>query len=81
VSTPRHTRQAGAARPHLQRAPRLRPDQYIAGSITRVGRFVDIDPLKGRSLPTLMQVTAVAAWAALTIESFRRAGAGSRGDD
>ena len=56
-----------------QRAPRLRPDQYLADSITRVGRFAKLDPRKGRNLPSLLQVLGVLSWAALVVESFRRA--------
>ena len=56
-----------------QRAPRLRPDQYLADSITRVGRFSDLDPRKGRDLPSLLQVVGVLSWAGLVVESFRRA--------
>jgi hypothetical protein len=61
------------ARPHPQRAPRLRPDQHLADSITRVGRFARIDPLRGRRLPKLVHVLGVVGWVALTVESFRRA--------
>ena len=61
------------ARPHPQRAPRLRPDQHLADSITRVGRFAAIDPLEGRRLPKLVRVLGVVGWVALTVESFRRA--------
>lgn len=56
-----------------QRAPRLRPDQYLADSITRVGRFAKRDPRKGRDLPSLLQVLGVLAWAGLVAEAFRRA--------
>jgi hypothetical protein len=61
-----------------QRAPRLRPDQRIADSMTRVGRFAKIDPLEGRDLPTLVHVIATFAWLGLVIESFRRARAAVR---
>ncbi|HEX6255905.1 MAG TPA: hypothetical protein VFZ70_08850 [Euzebyales bacterium] len=60
-------------RAHVDRAPRLRPDQHLADSITRVGRFAKIDPLDGRDLPRLIRVVGVLGWAALTAESFRRA--------
>ena len=56
-----------------QRAPRLRPDQYLADSMTRVGRFAKRDPRKGRKLPSLLQVLGVLAWAGLVVEAFRRA--------
>jgi hypothetical protein len=62
----------------IQRAPRLRPDQLLADSITRVGRFARIDPREGRSLPPLLRVLGVLAWAGLMVESFRRARAASR---
>lgn len=55
-----------------QRAPRLRPDQRLADSITRVGRFRRIDPKRGRDLPRLVHVFGVVGWAALMGESFRR---------
>lgn len=59
------------------RAPRLRPDQRLADSITRVGRFAAIDPSRGRPLPRLVHVAGVLVWAALLAESIRRArGAG-----
>lgn len=58
---------------HPDRAPRLRPDQLLADSITRVGRFANIDPRKGRELPKLLHVVGVLGWAALVGESFRRA--------
>jgi hypothetical protein len=58
---------------HVDRAPRLRPDQHLADSITRVGRFAKIDPLEGRDLPSLIRVAGVLGWAALMAESFRRA--------
>jgi len=67
------TNRLAGARPQPQRAPRLRPDQHLADSITRVGRFAVIDPLEGRGPPRLVHVLGVIAWAALTIESFRRA--------
>jgi hypothetical protein len=63
-----------------QRAPRLRPDQLLADSITRVGRFAKIDPRKGRDLPSLVRVVGVLAWAALMAESFRRARAATPDD-
>lgn len=63
-------RPAGA---HPDRAPRLRPDQLLADSMTRVGRFARIDPKGGRDLPTLVRVVGAVAWAALIGESFRRA--------
>jgi hypothetical protein len=57
----------------VQRAPRLRPDQRLADSITRIGRFAKIDPRKGRKLPRLVHVAGAMAWLGLVIESFRRA--------
>jgi hypothetical protein len=62
----------------VQRAPRLRPDQLLADSITRVGRFARIDPRTGRKLPSLTHITATAAWLGLVVESFRRARAAAR---
>jgi hypothetical protein len=56
----------------------LRPDQRIADSMTRVGRFAKIDPRKGRDLPALTHVIATIAWLGLLIESFRRARAAVR---
>ena len=72
----------GAGRP-IQRAPRLRPDQLLADSITRAGRFAQIDPRQGRDLPSLLRVAGVLAWAGLMVESFRRARAATStsGDD
>jgi hypothetical protein len=70
-------RRRTAAGPHLQRAPRLRPDQHLADSMTRVGRFAAIDPLQGRKLPKLIHVLGVVGWAALVGEAFRRARAAS----
>jgi hypothetical protein len=60
-----------------RRAPRLRSDERLAGQITRLGRFRRIDPSRGRPLPPLRSILAVAAWAALLLQSFRRARAGS----
>jgi hypothetical protein len=62
----------------VQRAPRLRPDQLLADTITRVGRFARIDPRKGRKLPSLTHVVASAAWLGLVVEVFRRARAAAR---
>ena len=61
-----------------QRAPRLRPDQYLADSITRVGRFARIDPRKGRDLPSLLRIVGALSWLGLVVESFRRARATGR---
>jgi hypothetical protein len=58
----------------------LRPDQLLAHSMTRAGRFAEIDPAKGRKLPKLLHVVGVIGWAALTLESFRRARAGGATD-
>jgi hypothetical protein len=66
---------------HVERAPRLRPDQHLADSITRVGRFARIDPLTGRDLPRLIHVAGVVGWAVLTAESFRRAWAARSGTE
>ena len=65
--------------PARDRAPRLRPDQRLADSITRVGRFAKVDPRRGRELPKVVRVLGVVGWAALVGESFRRAWA--RRDD
>jgi hypothetical protein len=62
----------------MQRAPRLRPDQRLADSITRLGRFAKIDPRKGRKLPRLVHIAGAIAWLGLVVESFRRARAASR---
>jgi hypothetical protein len=51
----------------------LRPDQHLADSITRVGRFAKIDPRRGRDLPSLLKVIGVLSWLGLLVESFRRA--------
>lgn len=72
IGSDRHT----AARPHLERAPRLRPDQLLADSITRSGRFAEIDPRKGKPLPRIVHVLGVLGWVALAAESFRRARSG-----
>ncbi|CAN5768028.1 hypothetical protein BH23ACT10_BH23ACT10_15580 [soil metagenome] len=63
-----------------QRAPRLRPDQLLADSMTRAGRFAAVDPVQGRALPRVVHVLGVLGWAALAVESFRRARA-ARNDD
>jgi len=78
VQTP--TPRLAGARSDPQRAPRLRPDQHLADSITRVGRFAGIDPLQGRRLPRLIHVVGVLGWVALTVESFRRARASGSGN-
>jgi hypothetical protein len=65
----------------MQRAPRLRPDQRLADSITRLGRFARIDPRKGRKLPRLAHVAGAIAWLGLVVESFRRARAASRPEE
>ena len=62
----------------VARAPRLRPDQRLADSINRVGRFRRVDPRRGRDLPALVRVLGVVGWAALVAESFRRARAATR---
>ena len=62
----------------VQRAPRLRPDQLLADSITRVGRFATVDPRKGRRLPSLTHITATAAWLGLVVHSFRKARAAAK---
>jgi hypothetical protein len=59
--------------PAGRRAPRLGPDQRLAGHITRLGRFRAIDPKSPRPLPSLARVLGVAGWAILTAESLRRA--------
>jgi hypothetical protein len=56
-----------------RRAPRLGPDERIAGYVTRRGRFRRIDPARGRPLPGTARVLGAAAWALLLTESFRRA--------
>ncbi|HUH06418.1 MAG TPA: hypothetical protein VML96_01295 [Egibacteraceae bacterium] len=56
-----------------RRAPRLRPDQRIGPYFTRLGRFRQIDPSKGRELPSLARGVGVLAWTLLLGESMRRA--------
>ena len=65
----------------VQRAPRLRPDQLLADSITRVGRFARIDPRTGRKLPSFTHIVATAAWLGRVGESFRRARAAARSSE
>ncbi len=65
----------------VERAPRLRPDQLLADSMTRVGRFSRIDPRKGRKLPKIAHVLGVIGWGVLAAESFRRARAMEDGAD
>jgi hypothetical protein len=57
----------------VQRAPRLRPDQLLADTITRAGRFARIDPREGRRLPSLTHIATTAAWLGLMVQVFRRA--------
>jgi hypothetical protein len=66
------TGSSGLSRP-ARRAPRLGPDELIAGHITRVGRFRKINPAKGRRLPHFSRVLGFIGWAVLVEESFRRA--------
>ena len=55
------------------RAPRLGPDQRIAGHVTRVGRFRRIDPSKGRQGPSRWALLGRLGWALLVAGSLRRA--------
>lgn len=55
------------------RAPRLRPDQRIAAHISRTGRFVDIDPSRGKPLPGWVRWVGFAGWLAFCAETARRA--------
>jgi hypothetical protein len=73
------THRLTGGRGHPQRAPRLRPDQLLADSITRTGRFAAIDPRRGRDLPKVVHVLGVLGWVALAAESFRRARSASSG--
>lgn len=57
----------------VKRAPRLAPDEHIAPYLTRRGRFVGLDPLEGRRLPSVLKVLAAAGWAAMTGYAFWRA--------
>jgi hypothetical protein len=61
----------GAPRP-ARRAPRLSPDQRIAPHITRRGRFLRVDPLQDRALPSVWRVLGVLGWAVLLEETMRR---------
>lgn len=70
----------------VRRAPHLRPDERLAGRITRIGRFARIDPRRGRPPPSFSSLLAFTAWAVLLEESFRRAvkahrGGGPEGSD
>ena len=56
-----------------RRAPRLGPDQLIAPHITRLGRFVQLDPRKPRPLPSFTKVLGVVGWAVFVEETLRRA--------
>jgi len=57
----------------VKRAPRLPPDQRIAGYVTRVGRFSKVDPRKGTQLPAVHVLAARLGWAVVVGVSFRRA--------
>lgn len=57
----------------MTRAPRLTPDQRIAGHVTRAGRFRRIDPGKGRRPPSFWALLGRLGWALLVVESLRRA--------
>jgi hypothetical protein len=61
-----------------RRAPRLAPDQRIAGHMTRVGRFRRIDPGTPQRPPTLSALLGRLGWAVLVEESLRRAWKRSR---
>ncbi|MPZ74056.1 MAG: hypothetical protein GEU74_12640 [Nitriliruptorales bacterium] len=56
-----------------RRAPRLGPDESIAGHITRLGRFRKRDPRRARDLPGCARVIGAVAWAAFMVEMLRRA--------
>jgi hypothetical protein len=62
---------AQATRP--RRAPRLGPDEFIAGHITRLGRFRKRDPRVARKLPGCSRTLGVVAWAVFLAEVLRRA--------
>lgn len=49
-----------------RRAPRLSPDDTIAGLMTRSGRFARIDPSRAGTWPSWPKVAGVAAWAGFT---------------
>jgi hypothetical protein len=61
-----------------RRAPRLGPDQLIAGHITRTGRFRRIDPSTPRALPRLSQWLGTVAWLVFMEEMLRRGRRASR---
>ena len=56
-----------------RRAPKLGPDEFIAGHITRVGRFRKINPLKPKPLPSFSRILGVIGWAVFLEETLRRA--------
>jgi hypothetical protein len=56
-----------------RRAPRLGPEDSIAMHFTRLGRFSRIDPRKTPDLPRIPKILGVLGWAALVVESLRRA--------
>ncbi|QBI18327.1 hypothetical protein ER308_01235 [Egibacter rhizosphaerae] len=47
-----------------RRAPRLAPDERLAGYITRRGRFARKDPSKGRKLPGRWKWLGALLWVA-----------------
>jgi hypothetical protein len=51
----------------------LGPDEFIAGHITRLGRFAKKDPRKSQPLPGCARVLGVIAWAGFLAEMLRRA--------
>jgi hypothetical protein len=55
-----------AAASSARRAPRLAPDETIAGLMTRTGGFARIDPSKPGTWPSWPQVAGVLAWAVFT---------------
>ncbi|MBA2530037.1 MAG: hypothetical protein H0V19_08795 [Euzebyales bacterium] len=61
-----------------RRAPRLGPDELIAGYFTRLGRFRKVDPTTPAKLPSVSKVLGVIGWAVLLEESVRRAVKASR---
>lgn len=76
---PRREDRDRAVRDALERArsrgaaPRLRPDQHIAGLVTRQGIFADHDPAEPGTLPTGWQVLGLGLWAGFTAGLLMRA--------
>lgn len=63
----------GAAGRASRRAPRLAPDERLAGYLTRRGRFTRLDPSRGRELPGRWKWLGAALWVAWMAYPFWRA--------